>query len=222
MENAARQHKQVKHRMHVPVLFPHAIEYRTDGIRDAAQQQQHGAAGGEHLHRGADKEDDAPAHGQETDHGKDFVPVQVNGRQGDGHGGASPHDPENHPGVDRIPGAQRGQHDGGIGTGNQKIDGAVVDHLENLFGHFRAQAVVDAGHGVQQDHGGAVDGAADHPPDTAVDSGHDHAQHQRGNGERPSHDVGHHVEDLFAFGIVWQDTVPQFCSRHNATFFETK
>ena len=90
--------------------------------------------------------------------------------------------------------SQRRQHDRGIGAGDQKVDGAVVDDLEHLFRHHGAQPVVDAGHGVQQNHGRTVDGAAHHTPGGAFGGGGDDAQHQRRNRERSAHNMGDHIE----------------------------
>ena len=73
----------------------------------------------------------------------------------------------------------------------------MVDNLHDFLCKALVQAVVDAGHGVQDGHGGAIDGAAHYVDGFMLPDSHHHAQHQSKDAKGPSHDVGYHVENLF-------------------------
>lgn len=66
-----------------------------------------------------------------------------------------------------------------------------------------------AGHAIEQHHTGAVYGAGDYAIAAMGQGAFDDAQHQGGNGKAASHNVGDHVEDLFAPGIIRQLTISQ-------------
>ena len=114
-------------------------------------------------------------------------------------------------------GPDGGQHHGGVGSADQEINGAVVDDLHYLFAHAGLQTVVDAGNGEHGDEGGAVDGAADDAVVVLIQGGPHHAGQQHNDAQRPADNVGNHVHQLFAPGIVRQLPVRQFCSFHSNT-----
>src|SRR5699024_4922968 len=51
--------------------------------------------------------------------------------------------------------------------------------------------------------------AADHAPNVAVHRRHHYAKHQRGNGQRPAHDVADHIHDLLRLGVGRQGAILQ-------------
>ena len=86
----------------------------------------------------------------------------------------------------------------------------MVDHLHNPLPHVEMEPVVYAGHGVEQDHGTAVDGGAHHRPGIASQGGEHNRQHQREDAEGRSDHVGGHIENFLTAGIVWHGTVFEF------------
>ena len=195
--------------MHIAVLPTQPIEDSAHRVGDAAGQQPHQAGQGDGLEHGVGRQHHAPAHADVADHGEHRVLFQVNGGKDNRHEGDRPHHAEQRPaprGIGRPDGAQ---HDGRIGACDKQIDGAVVQHLHHLLGHFGQQAMVHAGHGVEKHHGYAVYHAAHNGPWIALEDGGNQAQHQRGDAERAAHDMRHHVEDLFSAGVIRQLAVFQ-------------
>ena len=72
-----------------------------------------------------------------------------------------------------------------IGAGDQDKDGAMINHLHDLFCRLRNQSVVNAGHGIQQHHGKPVNKGADDLEGVVIKKGLDHAGHQRQQGRYP-------------------------------------
>ena len=95
-----------------------------------------------------------------------------------------------------------GQQDRCVRPGDQEIDRAVVNDLHHLFSHARFKPVVNAGHCIQSDHRRAIYGGADHTPDVSMQSSHHDRQHQNGDSDGTADNVGHHIGDILAAGII--------------------
>lgn len=80
----------------------------------------------------------------------------------------------------------------------------MVDNLEDFFGGLlaRAEAVIDTGHGIEENESGAEDGAADDTIDVAVNGGENHAEDECGDAKRSADNMGDHIEDFFALSVV--------------------
>lgn len=62
-----------------------------------------------------------------------------------------------------IDAAQSAERQGSVAAGDEQVDGTMVQHPQHLLAqHQGAQAVVDTGDRVEQDHGCAEDRARDH------------------------------------------------------------
>ena len=93
------------------------------------------------------------------------------------------------------------QVDGGVGAGNEKVDGAVVDNLQDLFAHTGGQTVIDTGNGEHGDEGGAVDGAAEDTEEVVVEGCTDHTAQQHHHTQSAAYNVGNHIHQFFPTGI---------------------
>ena len=190
--------------MHPPLFGADAVQHRTDGVGDATPKQQQEAGPGQCVQCLFPEGNHRPAHADVADHGKDLVLFQIDGGQGRCDGHQHPFKNEQSPGQRRVVGPQGRQHHGGVGAGNEKIDGAVVDDLHHQLAHAGPQAVIDAGHGVHGNKRKAVKGAGHHAPDVAVQRCPDQAQHRGQDPQSAANNVGDHVHDLFAPGVVGQ------------------
>ena len=93
----------------------------------------------------------------------------------------------------------------------------MVDHLEHLLAQqVRREAVIHAGDGVQYQHGEGVDAAADHGEGAVVAGADDGAEHAGEYAQRAAHDVGDHIRDFLAAGVVWQLPGGQGNAMHEA------
>ena len=135
LENTAQHHKNVEHRVHPFFSAADAVEYRTDGVGDAAQQEKQEAGQGQHLQGLTGKGNDSPPKADIADHGNDIVFLQVNGSEGGSKSCHCPLEDEQAPAKCRIPGAESGQYDDGVGPRNEEIDGAVVNDLHHFLSH---------------------------------------------------------------------------------------
>ena len=86
-------------------------------------------------------------------------------------GGHDPLKDKKPPSEDRISGTDGGQYENRVGSRNQKIDGAVINDLHDLFRHFSLQPVIYAGHGVERNQGYAINCRADHAVEISVPCG---------------------------------------------------
>ena len=93
----------------------------------------------------------------------------------------------------------------------------MVQYLENLFPHAGPQTMVDAGHGVQPNEADPIDHRSHHIHRPTPQSSPDDAQHQSGNSQGATCDVGDHIHDLLALGIIRQPPVNQLDSLSHAT-----
>ena len=74
--------------------------------------------------------------------------------------------------------------------------------------------MINAGHGVEQNHGGTVNGRGDHAHGVMMDGRPDDAQGQHGNAHGSADNVGDHVGNLLAPGVAGQLSLRQLCSFH--------
>ena len=71
--------KQVEDGVDIALLFPHTVENCADGVSYAAQDQEHRSAGSQDQDGGFHRYDNAPAHGEVTDHGEYFKALHIDG-----------------------------------------------------------------------------------------------------------------------------------------------
>ena len=200
--------------MHPGHLFADAEEDGTDGVADAAGEQQVEAICTQDIPGLGEEQGDAPAHADVADHGKNLVLLQIDGGEGGSQCSQCPFGCEESPADEGILGSDGGEDDGGIGTGDEAVDTAVVDDLQHLFAGAGVQTVVDAGHGVGGDHGDTVKNGGQKTRQIAVKGTTDHAQHQGRDAQCAADDMGDHIHDLFALGVAGQDPVTEFGSFH--------
>ena len=131
----------------------------------------------------------------------------INGGQGGSHSYHGPFKGEQPPAQCRVGRADGGQGNHGVGACDEEIDGAVVNDLHNFFAHGGLQAVIHAGNGKHGDHTGAVNCGGDDAVHVAVEGGKDDTQGQGHHAHRTAHNVGHHIHDLFAPGVIRKHAV---------------
>jgi hypothetical protein len=193
----------------------------TDGIKDcadhveeAAGQEKDRSAPAQSAHDRDDPHQDAPAHDEVAAVGQDAVFVKVDGGENTAQDSRCPDDSENDPAHGRIEAADGDEGHGGVSPRDQKINGAVVKYLHDFFGHGLFKAVINAGNGIEQDHGGAEDGSGNDGPNGSAKGSHDHAGDQGYDAKRCADYVADHVKYFVPAGIVGKRTIFQRGSRH--------
>ena len=215
MHDASRNHKQMKYRMHILMLSAQSIQYGTGGIGEPAAEKQHKAGNRQHLKQRLDCRDDEPPRTQIADHGQYPVFLQVYRVEYHAHDGTYPNNAKQYPREQRMGRPKPAQEKGRICACDHQKYGAVVDHLKNLFGRAMAdQPVINAGHGIEDDHHAAIDGAGDDAPCVCVDGGSADTKDKRRKGECETGDMRGHIEDFLASGIIRYLSVFQLRSLH--------
>jgi hypothetical protein len=82
--------------------------------------------------------------------------------------------------------------------------------------------VVDAGHGIKSRHAESVNKGAENAAEATFPQGFSKAEQQCQYTDATAHDMGHHVHDLFTFGVVREFPIPQLDSFHFVTTFLTE
>lgn len=139
-------------------LFPDE-EGDASGVADAAGDEPGDAGPGHVGEEGADGYDDDPAHEYVEGGGEPVFAVSPHERfEGDADEGEPPDDAEDAP----APAAAEGDEgDGGVGAGDEEVDGGVVYGLKDALGFGGADEVVDEAGAVEDDEGGSEDGGGD-------------------------------------------------------------
>ena len=200
--------------MDVTMLFSDSVEDSANGISDTASQKQNESGQGNGSDGDFCGKDNAPTHADITDHGELGILFEIDRRERDRHGSKSPYKPEDRPSPNGGYGTNGREQNWGIGASDQKVDGAMVKYLHHFFRHRMLQPVVNAGTGVKDDHRSTVNCASDNAPNVLVQCGKNHAKHCGDYTKSATHNVGDHIKNFFASGIVRQRAVNQFCSCH--------
>ncbi len=149
MEDAARQHADVPDAVEEG-SFVHGEEEDSPGVAEAARQQPCRALPGDGSDQGAGGEDDEPSHCHVGDGGEDVESLYGEGFEGDAHQGDRPDGGEEGP-----PGAAVQGNEGkrSIGSGDQQVDGGVVEDHEDVASAGADEGVVKGRADVDQDEG---------------------------------------------------------------------
>ncbi len=162
LQCGAEEHKQVEHRVHKAMAMTVDIDDSTDGVRNTAEKNKEEAGRLHGLPQCMDTHENDPSECQGADVGKFFVFFQINGIEGDGKCGDSPNQTEVGPAECGIDFAQGDKAIWGVGAGNQNEYRAMVNDLKDALAEFVCrQTVIDAGHGVEDNHGNTVDAGSD-------------------------------------------------------------
>lgn len=200
LANAAAQHEQMPHRVHVMDLVQR-VKGHAARIQHAARRQQDDAAQGQALHQRLDGENDHPSHGQVTHHG-DFAELfHIDGVEHDAHDGRRPHHAEQRP-AQRAPQGDEGK--GGIGARNEQKDGAMVQNLQHGLHRAVGAGVVQGGSQVQRKQGKAVHDAADHRPYIPIEDRQDDEDAKAHTGQGDAYPMRDRIEDLFPNCVMGQ------------------
>lgn len=208
MEEGAQQAKDMKHRMDIPSAGAQAVKNGAHGIHDAAQDHEPDARrpGGFQQLRNADE--DRPAADQMADDLGHLVFVHADGSQRDAQGREGGGKPEQRPAQRSAHSQQGGGH---IGTQHQRVDVAVIQHPQDFFAlQVAGQGMIDAGNGVQKDHGRAENGHAGYRQRAMGAKEH---QDEGINGSRRAQAVGNGVEQLLPQRVIGNLDVQSVC-RH--------
>ena len=119
------------------------------------------------LVRGDDAE---PTHRNIGGHREDGEPVCKPQLEEDAGDGEAPDRREERP---APVSPQVDQQKGCVRSGDQQIDGAVVEDVQDAFGARRRDSVIERGGGIEADERGSIDGAAENLPDAAVHDSED-------------------------------------------------
>ena len=201
LKQTSQYHKDMENAVHPPQFLAQTEQHRTDGIGDATCQQPIKTLRGHYRHCLGQEKDNAPTHKDITNHRKNLVLTQIYGGQRYSQSSQTPFHNQKSPGDLRKNGEKTGNHNGGVGAGDEKIDGAVVNHLHNLLGSVCPQTVIDAGHCVNSNHRYTVDDSADEINGAKVtcrQQTEDAAEY----GQTTADNMGYHIHNFFACGIV--------------------
>lgn len=126
-----------------------------EGVGESSCDKEPKAGRGEFLDNGWKDGDDEPAHDDIEGGGGPVLAVAAHKSLGeDAADSEKPDDAEDGP-AKRSANGDEGE--GGIGAGDQEIDGRVVKDLEELFDFVAREAVVKRGREVEHDHAGSKD-----------------------------------------------------------------
>ena len=193
-------------RVHIGLV--HHKECHAAGVEDAAAQEEEATPEAEGTEGGTYAHQDAPTHEKITAQREFMEFLQINRSKRDAQRRTSPYEAEDGPTHPFGMRANGYQGVGGICTCNQQIDGAMVKDLKDLFGSQSGRkSMIDTAHGIENDHGAAIDGTADHAVDVSVKCCHNNTQRGKCDTQAAAHDVGDHVEDLFPAGIMGEFTL---------------
>ena len=130
--------------MPVGFLFADEVKNRPDGVGHAAAKNIGKSRPGYGQDRIAQADDDAPTHGQVTNHGKGGIFFEINGIKDDSYDGKYPFHDENGPRHGSVDGQYSDQHDGGVCACDGEKNVAMVDDTHHLLGHPFRKTVVYA------------------------------------------------------------------------------
>ena len=170
------------------------IKDDASGIGQSAREQPDQRGGrnmGDHRLGGDDHQ---PAHGDihgggqnsETFHKPEF---EQNAGEGE-----PPDDTEERPAPRST---QTHQEKRRISSGDQEVDGGVVEDAQGTFDARGNDRVIERGGGVQADQSNAIDGAGDDVPGSAAQRGQNEKYHEAGDAEQQPDAVGDGVGDFF-------------------------
>lgn len=211
----------MEHAVKPGALGADAVENGADCVGDATQKQEQEAGGADIQGGDAPEGEDGPAHADVANHGEHPELPQVDGGEGAGDGGQNPLQRQEAPAQGGISGQEGADENGGVGAGDEGIDGAVVNDLHDLFPHPRVKPVVHAGHGVKGDEGQTVNQHPQNGQGGGTGDGAHKPQHQRQHAEAAACDVGDHIHQLLSPGVVGKKPLGQgnaFC--HRVTAFQ--
>lgn len=135
------------------------IKDDADGVEESARQQPPESAGGECGDQRIQGEEHQPAHADIDENRKDPRTLAGQRIQDDADQRQAPDGAEHPP----ARGALQGQQgEGGIGAGDQQIDGMVIERAEDPF-RAPAQAVVEGRKEIEQEQRDPIDAEADDP-----------------------------------------------------------
>lgn len=123
----------MKNAVHPAVALSQTVEHRADGIDDAAGEDPQQSGEGDSGQGGLQGNDDTPAHADVADHAQRGILFQINGGEGGAQSGKPPDQGEQRPAPAGVYGTDGGEDHRRIGPGDQKIDGAVIQYLQDLF-----------------------------------------------------------------------------------------
>src|SRR5690606_16757180 len=165
--DAAAQHKQVPDAVGKGHAFEQ-VEDHAQGIDDAASGNQGHTPLFDFLHQFSRSENDHPAHQQVNGDRQDAVAGAKDQLEANPGEGQPPDDGKQGP-AHRA--AHVDQQERGVGTGNQQVDGTVVDNFEHPFQSRVLEAVIKRGGQIQKRQGHAINGEAGNFPGVGIQSG---------------------------------------------------
>ncbi len=193
----AGEYEEVPHGVEVGDAFGH-VEDGADGVEESAGREEDEAGAGHGGDEGFDREDDDPAHAEVDEGGEEF---EAAGEEDFEHGAAehaAPDDAEEDPRQGGVLSAEGDEREGGVGAGDEEVDGDVVAGFEDAFGAGVGDGVVEGGGGVHEQDGDAENDAADAVPGVAVDGGAVGEQGDGGDSEYGAYAVGDAAGEFFA------------------------
>lgn len=137
LHQATKQNKEMKYRVNITVFLSESVKNGAHSIGDSTKKQPKESRKGNGLDRRFCRNQNAPSHSNIADHRKHRVFFEVDRRKYGRHRRKAPNNAKNDPSPSGRNGADRTEQDGGIGSADQKVDGAVIQYLEHLFTHSR-------------------------------------------------------------------------------------
>ena len=94
LQQASENDEHMEYGVYPGLFGSDAVKHGTDGVGNAARQQEPESRKSQYLNDLRDEGDDPPAHADVADHGKHVVLLQIDGGQGHGQSGKTPFYPE--------------------------------------------------------------------------------------------------------------------------------
>ena len=184
--------KEVPDEMSIPCLGD--IKDHAERVGNASRDQPEQAVPGQVQVKGANDGKNHPSHSQIETKGK-FGMTERGNQFGDGSSdGCGPDHTEERPTERALEDQERER---GIGTGDQKEDGDVIEDQKHLLGSILSKAVVDHGTEVEEHHGGGKDGDTHHGKGITFLHCRQDKKRCSGHGSDQSDAVADAVGDLF-------------------------
>ena len=184
--------------MHIGNLLQH-VEDAPDGVADAAAHEQPQARPGDGLDERREEPDDAPAH-EKIQHGRH--PARTKHPERLAGDARKRHQPYERAQLHAAGIGERDKAERRVGTGDEQVDAAVVEHLEHAFRALVREGVVQGGHGVLEQHGERVhERGEQEDAASVVERAHDEDGKGR-YGQQDADPMRDGVGDLLSFRIL--------------------
>ena len=201
MEYGAGKHEKVPDEVGIGDFFVKHEKHHAQGVRQASGEQQNQTSGGHVKPEWSNGDQNHPAHGEVEGSGQareTGSPYDLENEAGKGQG---PDQAKQRPTPSAV---QYAQCERRVRSGDEEVDGDMINDLQQVFAALVGQGVVERGDEVEQDGAAAENGVAHDQGWGAVFSRVDDQDGECGDSQGQAQAVAQTVGDLFAEGLRTQ------------------